>query len=135
MLLLHKFSYKRFPALYQGITQEYIFNHLYPIWFGFGTDMKTVLTKVAFTLIVTTTTLTLPSLYVSKAIINQYSLKQAAQNYVSDLKDGLLTKFWLLWGPMLTITFSVIPEHFRVTFIAVISFFWLIVLSRISGDS
>ena len=98
--------------------------------------MQTVLTKVVFTLLITTTTLTLPSLYAIKAIIEGDSLLQARDNYLYDIQyKGLLQKFYLLWGPVLTLTFSVIPEHLRVTFISIISFFWLIVLSNISANN
>jgi len=125
-----------YGSLYQGITQEYIYNHLYPIWFGSGTSLDIVLTKVAFTCLVVATTLTLPSLYASKALLEGFSLKQAAEQYVYDIKyQGLLQKFYILWGPVLTLTFAVIPEQWRVTFIALISFFWLIVLSQISSSS
>jgi protein Mpv17 len=124
-----------YGALYQGITQEFFYNHMYPIWFGTGTGMETVLTKVAFTLLVQTTVLTLPTLYASKALIEGFSLKEAAQQYIYDIQyQGLLQKFYVLWGPVLCLTFSVIPEQYRVTFIALISFFWLIILSSISSQ-
>lgn len=29
-------------ALYQGMAHEYCFNHLYPLWFGTGTDLACV---------------------------------------------------------------------------------------------
>ena len=63
--------------------------------------------------------------------------------YMEDIrKHGLLTKYryFVLWGPVQCsmfnaqcITFSIIPEHFRVTFIAMVSFFWLIILSTIAS--
>lgn len=128
-------AFLAYGALYQGITQEYFFNHLYPVWFGTGTGLETVATKVAFTLLVQTTLLTLPSLYASKALIEGFPLKEAAQQYIYDIQyQGLLQKFYVLWGPVLSLTFSVIPEHLRVTFVAVVSFFWLIILSSISGS-
>lgn len=128
-------AFLAYGALYQGITQEYFFNHLYPVWFGTGTGLETVAIKVAFTLLVQTTLLTLPSLYASKAIIEGFPLKEAAQQYVYDIQyQGLLQKFYILWGPVLSLTFSVVPEHLRVTFVAVVSFFWLIILSSISGS-
>lgn len=48
-------------------------------------------------------------------------------------ENGLLTKYFLLWGPVQCITFSIVPEHLRVSFIAVVSFFWLIILSSVSA--
>ena len=125
-----------YGALYQGITQEFIYNHLYPIWFGTGTGILTVLSKVSFSLLIQTTLLTLPSLYIIKSIIERQSIQQAITKYWYDIQyQQLLQKFYILWGPVLSLTFSVIPQPYRVTFIAIISFFWLIILSGISNNN
>ena len=128
-------AFVAYGALYQGLTQEFIFNHLYPVWFGAGTQWTAVLSKVAFSLLVQGTLLTLPSLYLIKGIIERTGIKDALGKYVNDVKNQkLLQKFYYLWGPVLTMTFSVVPEQWRVTFIAVVSFFWLIILSKISNN-
>ncbi|CAB9501161.1 Mpv17 / PMP22 family [Seminavis robusta] len=124
-----------YGVLYQGITQEYFYNHLWPQLFGTDTGVTTVLIKVAFSLLVQAPLLTLPSLYVSKALIEGFSFQEAADQYFYDLRyQGLLQKFCLLWAPVLGLIFTVIPEHLRVTVIAAVSFFWLIVLSSISSN-
>lgn len=127
-------AYIMYGSLYQGMSQEYIYNHLYPLFFGIGTDITTVLVKVGFDLFVQTTLLTLPIAYMTKAVIYQYSFREAWKRYFDDVKNhGLLTKYFSLWGPVQCMTFSIIPEHFRVTFIAFVSFFWLIILSTIAS--
>ena len=129
-------AFLTYGSLYQGLTQEFVYNHLYPLWFGTDTGLETVLIKVTFTLLVLTTVLTLPSLYAAKAVLEGYTWHEAWDQYVYDIQhQQLLQKFYLLWGPVLCLTFSVIPEHYRVTFIALISFFWLIILSGISSGS
>jgi protein Mpv17 len=123
-----------YGVLYQGLTQELIYNGLYPILFGTKTTLAVALRKVAFTLFVVTPLLTLPTLYVSKALIEGIALKQAARQYLDDIRyQGLLQKFYILWGPVMSLCFTVVPPYLRVTFIAFISFFWLIILSRISS--
>ena len=130
------FAYIVYGSVYQGMAQEYIYNHLYPLLFGAGTDWVTVLSKVGFDLLVQTTLVTLPIAYMSKAVIYRYSFREAWKRYVDDIQNhGLLTKYFLLWGPVQCITFSIIPEHFRVTFIACVSFFWLIILSTIASKT
>lgn len=125
-----------YGALYQGMAQEYIYNHLYPVLFGSAIDARTVLTKVLFDLLVQTTIFTLPIAYMSKAIIYSYSFREALRRYIDDIKNhGLLTKYFSLWGPVQCLTFSIVPEHWRVTFIAFVSFFWLIILSTIASKS
>lgn len=128
-------AFVAYGSLYQGLTQEFIYNHLYPVWFGTGSAWTVVLSKVVFSLLVQTTLLTLPSLYLIKGIIERTNLKEALGKYVDDVKtQQLLQKFYYLWGPVLTMTFSVVPQQWRVTFIAVVSFFWLIILSKISNN-
>lgn len=123
-----------YGSLYQGVAQEFIYNHLYPLYFGTGTDLRVVLVKVAFDLLVQTTLVTLPIAYLTKAIIYKYSFREAMQRYLDDVRNhGLLIKYFSLWGPVQCITFSIIPEHYRIAFIAFVSFFWLIILSTISS--
>lgn len=123
-----------YGAAYQGMGQEFIYNHVYPTLFGDGTSFSVVLTKVAFDLCVQTTLLTLPIAYLTKAAIFRYSVGEGLRRYWEDITThGLLKKYFLLWGPTQCLTFSIIPEHYRVTFVAFISFFWIIILSSISA--
>jgi hypothetical protein len=70
------------------------------------------------------------------SLIYRYGPGEALRRYFDDIKNhGLLKKYVTLWGPVQCLTFSVIPEHFRVSFIAVVSFFWLIILSSITSKA
>jgi hypothetical protein len=35
-----------------------------------------------------------------------------------------------IWIPVNFLVFSLVPEHFRVTFVALVSFFWTMILSK-----
>ena len=132
--VLRNIAFLLYGALYQGMGQEYIYNHLYPIYFGTGTNVVTVLMKVAFDLLIQTTLLTLPVAYMIKAMIYKYTFQEALRRYVDDIRNhGLLMKYFTLWGPVQCITFGIVPERYRIMFIAVVSFFWLIILSTISS--
>jgi hypothetical protein len=128
------FAFMLYGAIYQGMTQEFIYNHLYPVYFGTGTSVGVVLTKVCFDLLIQTTLLTLPIAYLTKALLYNYSAKEALRRYRDDIMNhGLLKKYFLLWGPVQCFTFSIVPEHYRVTFVACVSFFWIIILSSITS--
>lgn len=136
MSLVVKFTYllQLYGAAYQGVAQEFIYNHLYPVWFGQSTQPVTVLTKVLFDLLVQTTLVTLPVAYLTKAAIFRHSPKEGMRRYWEDVtKNGLLKKYFYLWGPVQCLTFSVVPEHLRISFVAAVSFFWLIIFSTVSG--
>jgi len=80
-----------YGGLYQGIVQEYIFNHLYPFFFGTGTDLRTVLIKVTFDMLVVSPFLCLPVAYLIKGIILKTSLSESIDKYVKDVMyKGLL---------------------------------------------
>lgn len=123
-----------YGGLYQGMAQEIIFNEAFPIIFGQGTDLQTVFSKVSCDSMVITPLLCLPVAYFVKSVIFQYSFKEAIKRYTDDvLKNGLLVKYWSLWGPVQCLTFGVVPQHLRIAWIAFVSFFWLIIFSSISA--
>lgn len=123
-----------YGGIYQGVMQEHIFNHIYPALFGTSTSLATVAVKVIFDMLVLSPFLCLPVAYLTKSIIFQYSPMEAIRRYISDIRErGLLKKYWSLWGPVQCLTFSVVPEHFRIAFVACVSFFWLILLSSITA--
>ena len=123
-----------YGGLYQGMAQEIIFNEIFPKLFGQGTDAFTVLVKVAFDMLVVSPFVCLPVAYLVKSVIFQYTFSEALARYKDDVtKNGLLIKYWSLWGPVQCLTFGVVPVHLRIAFIALISFFWLIVFSSVTA--
>ena len=125
-----------YGGLYQGIAQQIIFNSIFPRMFGQGTDLLTVMSKVSFDMLVISPLICLPVAYVVKSFVFQHSLNEAMLNYKDDvMHNSLLFRYWSIWGPVQCITFGVVPQHLRIVFIAVVSFFWLVIFSTISNDS
>eukprot|EP00542_Grammatophora_oceanica_P022776 CAMPEP_0194026644 /NCGR_PEP_ID=MMETSP0009_2-20130614/954_1 /TAXON_ID=210454 /ORGANISM="Grammatophora oceanica, Strain CCMP 410" /LENGTH=195 /DNA_ID=CAMNT_0038665461 /DNA_START=232 /DNA_END=819 /DNA_ORIENTATION=- len=124
-----------YGGLYQGCVQEFIYNNVFPTVFGTDVTPITVLEQVAVDLLGLTPFLCLPVAYLVKAgIHHEQTLQEGLEKYVSHVEqEGLLFKYWAVWLPVQTLTFSVIPHHFRIAFIAVASFFWLMILSTISA--
>ena len=106
----------------------------YNVFIILQTDFQTVLTKVLADSLCVTAFICLPVAYVVKSVIFNYSLKEAFNRYRDDVvNNGLLVKYWSLWGPVQCLTFGVIPQHFRIVWIAFVSFFWLIIFSSITA--
>lgn len=119
---------------YSGCMQHFIFNEMFPSMFGIGSDLKTVVSKVFFELFILTPFLTLPLVYLIKALMFKgpalKHLRESLTKYAVDVvKHGILNKYWMVWGPVMSLAFSVVPEHLRIAFIAAVSFFWTILLS------
>lgn len=132
--LRRNMAYILYGSIYQGMAQEYIYNQLYPRWFGMGSTPLIVASKVLFDVTIQTAFLTLPIAYIAKAGIFQYSIREAMHRYWDDIcHHGLMKKYIALWAPVNCLTFSIIPVHYRVSFIAMVSFFWLMILSSIAS--
>lgn len=129
-------SFIMYGGLYQGIAQHIIFNEIFPLIFGDGTDLTTVASKVLFDSLVISPFICLPVAYLVKSVVYQFSLEEAFSRYRKDVtENGLLFKYWSVWVPAQCLTFGVIPPHLRIVWIAFVSFFWLVVFSSISSQS
>lgn len=124
-----------YGGLYQGICQEFIFGTLFPKIFGTDTSLYSVIEQVAMDMLVLTPLLCLPAAYLVKASMSEgESFQQGLEKYWNHVQqEGLLVKYWMLWVPVQSITFSVCPLHLRIPFIAAVSFVWLQILSFISS--
>lgn len=133
---LRTVAFLLYGGLYQGCVQEHIFNHLFPVWFGAGTSVAEVLKKVVFDMLILSPFVCLPAAYIAKSVIFRYSAAEATKRYVHDvMHNGLLKKYILLWFPVNCLTFSVVPEHFRIAWVAAIGFFWMMILSYVSSKN
>mmetsp|Transcript_4673 Transcript_4673/g.6521 ORF Transcript_4673/g.6521 Transcript_4673/m.6521 type:complete len:249 (+) Transcript_4673:44-790(+) len=123
-----------YGGLYQGIAQYFIYNVMFPQWFGSGHDIITVGTQVVFDLGIISPFLCLPVAYLTKSTIYGNTPIEGMKKYVNDVRyQGLLLKYYKIWFPAQCLTFGVVPEHLRIVFIACVSFFWLILLSSITA--
>ena len=136
-----------YGGLYQGVAQEYLFVHWFPTLFGKMDDpILSVAMQVCFDNFIIAPFLCLPVFYVARSFIPtigndnnlvvgiEERIRKAFDSYWNDVTyEQLLFKYWLLWIPVQTLTFGVVPEHYRVTFVAIISFVWIIILSSISS--
>ena len=127
-------SFAIYGALYQGMAQELIYNNLYTHMFGSGKTMDVVVMKVLFDAVFHNALICIPMAYAVKAFVFQYSLATGIRQYIDDVKNhGLLLKYYTLWMPVNAMIFSIIPTHWRITVMAMVSFFWMIILSTISS--
>ena len=126
-----------YGGIYQGVFQQFLYNTLFPTWFGTDTTLFSVLEQVAVDMTVLTPFLCLPVAYLVKASMDaESSVREGLEKYWTHVQqEGLLQKYWMLWVPVQTLTFGVVPQHLRIVFIAAVSFVWLMILSSISSSS
>jgi len=128
-----------YGGIYQGVAQHFIYNVLFPQLFPTvaGFEMITVACKVLTDITFFGPLISLPMSFIIKSVVYGSSdpLNDGLKKYQSDiLEKDLLFRYWGLWGPVNCLTFSVVPPHLRIAFVASVSFFWMICLSTLSNQ-
>jgi protein Mpv17 len=124
-----------YGGIYQGCVQEYLYNSLFPKFFGDSVSWTNVLEQVATDMLVLTPLLCLPVAYMMKSLVSpNESLVDGITKYINHVQtEGLLIRYWIIWTPVQILTFGFVPIHLRIPFIALVSFFWLMILSNVSS--
>jgi hypothetical protein len=130
-------AYILYGGIFVGLMCHLEYDYVFPFLFGADNQSVTrIVQEVVFDNFFSGPFCWLPPAYLIKAIVYNYPLKEGLKNYVNDVKNnGLLIKYWQIWVPAQSISFSVIPDHLRVAFMASISFFWFILFSTVSSSS
>ena len=70
-----------------------------------------------------------------KSLLTGGTPQQGISKYKNHIwSQQLLLRYWAIWFPVQCLNFGVVPEHLRVPFCAVISFFWVCLLSSITAQ-
>ncbi|KAL3945653.1 MAG: hypothetical protein SGBAC_000221 [Bacillariaceae sp.] len=130
-----------YGGIYQGMVQNFIYNVIYPSWFGTDDSLALIGKEVLVDNLLFAPFLCLPIAYAFKTAFSSEeplgldTLRIGLEKYVQDVTTkGLLVRYWALWFPASMLTFGVIPAHYRVVFVAAVSFFWICMLSAISSS-
>ena len=119
-----------------GMLCSIMYNKLFPLLFAGTVDpLQLAIKMTLFDGFINAPLIWLPPAYIAQALIYKYPKREAIQKYITDVKmNGLLTKYWSVWIPCSFINFLFVPVHFRVAFVALVSFFWMIILSLVANS-
>ena len=143
----HEFDVSRnlaflaYGGLWQGIFQQCLYLHLYPVLFGANPTLESIACQVAFDVLITGPILCIPVSYSVKSMfasgeVSLEAVERGLQNYWRDITTkGLLKTYGTIWVPAQCLTFGLVPPHLRVLFVASVSFFWVTRLSSISSST
>lgn len=74
------------------------------------------------------------TVYTLKALLAGETPLDGISKYIQHISSQhILLRYWSIWFPVQCLNFAVVPEHLRVPFGAVISFFWVCLLSSIAA--
>lgn len=122
-------AYIIYGGIFIGLMCHIEYDMVFPALFGNGHDAMTVVKEVLFDNFVSAPLMWLPPAYFIKAFMYDYPMKEGLDRYLTDIDGGLLNKYWAVWLPAQTVSFSLLPDHLRVLFMACVSFGWFIILS------
>ena len=129
-------AYILYGGIFIGAACHYEYDVLFPILFGSQHTVATSIKEVLFDNFVTAPLAWLPPAYIIKALLYNYPVREGMNKYVMDIMEhGLLKKYWTIWVPAQSVSFTVVPDHLRVVFMASVSFFWFILFSTVSSSS
>lgn len=123
-----------YGGLYQGCVQTFIFSVLFPFWFP-DPSFQSILTQVGIDILILGPMVCMPTVYTMKALFAGEEGSAGIKKYLDHVQNkGILFKYWSIWGPVQTLNFGIIPHHLRVVFVAMVSFFWICLLSTVSSS-
>lgn len=128
-------AYVLYGGIFVGALCHYEYDVIFPLVFGTEHSLQVSVGEVLFDNFVSGPLVWLPPAYLIKAVVYDYSLREGLKKYKDDVtKNGLLQKYWAVWLPAQSISFTVVPDHLRVAFMASVSFFWFILFSTVSSS-
>ncbi len=133
-------AYVLYGGIFVGLMSHVEYSCVFPFLFGTGKTAAITTEKVFFDNLIAAPLMWLPPAYFIKAWVygtdeNKGILSEGLEKYLVDVKENnLLGKYWAIWFPAQSVSFSVVPDHLRVAFMASISFFWFILFSTVSSQ-
>ena len=125
-------AFALFSGGYLGVGQHYVYNVAFTRLFGRGTDLVTGLKKVVADSAVHVPMCYLPLYYPYKAmVLGEGTALDGLRRYRHDAYD-VLTTYWSAWPLVHLTSFTVMPQELRISFVAGVSFVWLVYLSYAS---
>ena len=128
-------AYIIYGGIFIGLMCHIEYDHIFPHIFGTAHDLKTISEEVLFDNFISAPLMWLPPCYFIKALLFGYPLQEGLDRYVTDVKEGLLLKYWAIWLPAQAVSFGFVPDQLRILFMACISFGWFIVLSSAQSQT
>ena len=137
-------AYVLYGGIFVGVMSHVEYSCVFPFLFGNEKTTAITIEKVFFDNLIAAPIMWLPPAYFIKAWVygsddddsgKKGILAEGLEKYLVDVKENnLLWKYWAIWFPAQSVSFSFVPDHLRVAFMASISFFWFILFSTVSSQ-
>ena len=127
--LRRNLTFATFSGAYLGIGQHMVYNVAFTRLLGSGTDLLTGFKKVVADSAVHVPLIYLPLYYPFETVaLGKGTVVDGLRRYRADAYD-VLTTYWSTWPVVHLISFTAMPPELRISFVACVSFVWLVYLS------
>mmetsp|Transcript_111919 Transcript_111919/g.239069 ORF Transcript_111919/g.239069 Transcript_111919/m.239069 type:complete len:267 (+) Transcript_111919:251-1051(+) len=120
-----------FSGCFTGCAYHFIFNVAFSRIWGASKSLSTVLSKAATDGILVFPFLYMPTFYYFDELIRHGSLKAIPERWMTEIRS-CMRSYVNIWPATMLCVFTIVPVELRISFIASVSFTWLIILSVIS---
>ena len=136
-------AYVLYGGIFVGVMSHVEYRYVFPFLFGDEKTPAITTAKVFFDNLIAAPIMWLPPAYFIKAWVygsdddksSEGIFAEGLKKYLVDVRENnLLWQYWAIWFPAQSVSFSVVPDHLRVAFMASISFFWFILFSTVSSQ-
>ena len=128
-----------FGTTYQGVFQYLMYNRGFEVWFP-GRGLRNVVTKIALTNLVSDPVFFFPAFYTMREAMGgergagawdtvSRALDKYRANCVTDWRNS-----WAIWVPAHIVTYGFCPVHLRISWMASVSFAYVMLLSFTRGS-
>ena len=132
-----------FGSAYQGCIQYWIYNILFEKRLFPGKSPQMILMKIAATNLIVDPVIFFPIFYTMREAMNterllDVNLPNCFSTSMAKYRDNCRTDLinsWMIWVPAHCVTYTVVPVHLRMPWIAVVSFGYVCVLSFTRGEA
>ena len=128
-----------FGASYQGIFQYLMYNRGFEVWFP-GRGVRNVVTKIMLTNLISDPVFFFPSFYTMREAMNGergVSATEMVTRALEKYRNNCWTDWrnsWVIWVPAHAVTYGFVPVHLRISWIATVSFAYVMLLSFTRGS-
>mmetsp|Transcript_3130 Transcript_3130/g.11145 ORF Transcript_3130/g.11145 Transcript_3130/m.11145 type:complete len:237 (+) Transcript_3130:106-816(+) len=126
-----------FGFLYLSLGQYWLYNKLFhrlcaPLKARYGYGV-TVAAKVFLDQAIHHPFVYFPVFYSIKAAVEGRDWEWVWSKYTTEFRESV-KQLWMIWVPCQIVNFAVVPMHYRIPFVAAVSFVWTTVLSVMQGS-
>jgi len=120
-----------FSGSFTGCAYHFIFNNIFLRMFGTSKSIPTITAQAGIDFIAVFPFLYMPTYLLFDELLRCGSIFGVPSRWCTELESSM-RQYIKIWPPTMLCVFAVVPTELRVSFIASVSFVWLIILSVIS---